>query len=254
MTEEAISVLQIYDQCILKRCENIGPVLSKEACSCVILPSGKNCEKLGKVILPGHEIAAPLCTTCTKIDAESFRITQIKVCSILPAAQKAGFWSADVVLSFAFSLQLLNAAGVPFQIVCCQDIPHDTEPAAERTWIEAGLSCRFSVTLFGGAEPPIKLFTTNGEECSSLRFLVNAEALPLKAWLKPSCCWGPYDEPCNYVYAAVGMIGTVQLARSTCQKVCSCKIMKLRQCDVCGHTPCEYFQKMEFPNEQFYPV
>lgn len=257
MNADNFSIWMLQDSCRLKLCEELGPAASKESCKCLFLTADSGCGQFGRILLPDHPVAVPICTSRAEIRKGSFHVSRIEVLNTLPSPLCQGYWQAELLFSFEFFLQFFDFNGKPFKIVCFSNAFDEPKPhQIEKMYLQAGIQYRRTVMLYGGKEPPIRIFTAPmgarfGEK--SPRFAVEAAALPLRLRLKPACCaCGAYEEPCLHVYVTAGLLSSVRLLRSTCCRL-SYKCTVPRTCSSLPADSCAYFRKIEFPRADFYP-
>lgn len=278
-----IVALKIFGQCKIQECESLGPVVSRENCECVILPPCEESENLGRIILPGCPITAPLCTTCVKIMKNSFCLENAEIVNICPSPLKKGYWCADILFKFEFTLQLFGIAMQPLKIVCCPTtIDEMKNEPKEKFWMKAGVSYRKQVMLYGGEKPPSvvysNLFCGTGK-FNDPYFLVQAEACSMDESLvdpccleedadccnpckKPICppycgccnpCRDAYCEPFLYIFVEICLAGTIKLVRMICREIKAKPCTQPKKCESCSEDPRKFFEEMKFPHELFEP-
>lgn len=269
-----IVALKIFDQCKIQDCETLGPVFSREKCECVILPSCDENANLGRIILPGCPITAPQCTAYVKMIKNSFCLTKVHIANISPSPLRKGYWCADIIYSFDFTLQLFDMNMRPLKIVCCPTTFDEIKKKQkEKLFIRAGICFQKQVMLYGGEKAPAEVFSNIF--CESMKFndpyfLVQANAYPLSESLKDPCCleddcnliYPPkcgccnpccdaYCEPFFYIFVEICLEGIIKLVRFTCKEIHAKSCTEPKECKCCSEDPCKLFKEMKFPNDLF---
>lgn len=279
-----IVALKIFDQCKIQECESLGPVISREDCECVILPPCDESANLGRIILPGCPITAPQCTVCVKILKNSFYLSHADIVNISQSPLKKGFWCANIIFSFDFTLQLFGMNMQPLKIVCCPTTFDEMKnKEKEKFTIKAAVCYNKQVMLYGGENPPAQFFFNlfcESHKFNDPYFLVQADSYPISETLKDPCCMKeesdccetccrqcsphrcePFCDPCHdaycepffFIFVEICLAGSIKLVRLICREIQAKPCAEPKKCDRCSEDPCQFFNEMKFPNELFLP-
>lgn len=270
-----IIAFKIFDQCKIQDCKSLGPVISKEKCECVIQCACDSAD-LGRIILPDHPIMAPCCTACVKILKNSFFLTHIEIANIAPSPLKKGYWCADIIYYFEFTLQLFGMDMKPLKIICCPTTYDEMKcMPKEKDWIRAGTFLNSQVMLYGGEKPTSKIYSDifcGTQQLNDPHFLIQVHAYPIDETLKDPCCiddcncdktccesicckpicCDSYCEPFFYIFVTAGLVGDIKLVRMICREIQAKPCTEPPCCDRCSEDPRKYFNEMKFPNELFH--
>jgi hypothetical protein len=264
---ESIIALKIFDQCRLKECINVGPVLSAEKCTCVILQLDED-NPFGRVILPDKPIYMPELISKVKIIRDSFTTKKIEVTKIMPSVVKPGFWDIEVQFTFIFKLQLFDVNMKMLKILCCKPDCQSLEECKDaKNYIWGWISYVKKITLFGSISETTliasDLLPQKETPIENLpHVLVDSKAYFIDATLKSpyeACHFEElfddiYDEPIIYVYVTIGLFMIIKLFRLASILIESKGYSIPKPCSNPIQNDCELFSQMVFSAADFLPA
>jgi hypothetical protein len=263
---ESILAQKVFDQCRVKKCIELGPAISAEKCTCFIVPSDED-DNPGRVILPDKPIYLPESVSIVKIIYDSFKTEKIQITDVAPSAYKKGYWDIEIIITFLFDAELYDSGMKKFKILCC---PSDCKSLSDCKKCEDHIKCSVkhacTVTLFGSTINSDVAYSASigknaNKEDNIPQVLAEAKTYPVKAYIKysdDSCGLeeildGIYDEPIIYIFIEVRTYIIVKLFRLVNIIADSCGYDLADPCNEISESPCDVFDKMQFPDNQFFP-
>lgn len=212
---------------------------------------------VGGPIAPGEIIAFNSSVAAVRIVPGSFRVSDIRVTINPSAFGQDGFYDVTIVYTFTYLINLLDATGVPIPVT----LTVTGETPTSITNICAFTTYTKTLCLFGGEASEQTITTANtlySPQTANVNFgnlpyaLVQAIANPLQ---QPII--GVYENaPGTIEYHAdvvIGLFTIIKLYRIVNMTVSSSGDCDIPECEPITGDPCEFFNSLPFPFEDFDP-
>ncbi|WP_160678181.1 hypothetical protein [Clostridium sp. C8-1-8] len=206
-------------------------------------------------ITPGEIIAFNTTVTSLRIVPNSFRVSDIRV-SVSPSAfGQDGFYDVTIVYTFSYGINLLDATGNPISVALAGD------PAGPIFNICAYTTYTKVLSLFGG-EASEQTITSADTIFGPSSTYVNVGNTPF-AFVQ--AIGNPLQQPIIGVYESIpgtaeyhadiviGLFTIIKLYRIVNMTVSSAGDCDIPECEPITGDPCEFFNSLPFPFEDFDP-
>jgi hypothetical protein len=206
-------------------------------------------------IAPGEIIAFNSTVTSVRIVPNSFKVSKIRTTVTPSAFGQDGFYDVTIIYTFTYTLNLLNGVGVAIPVTLA------TTPATTITDICAYTTYTKVLSLFGGeaSEQTITLADTIFGSSSTYVNVGNAPYAFVQALANPlqQPIIGVYESvPGTVEYHAdvvIGLFTIIKLYRIVNLTVNSSGDCDIPECEPITGDPCEFFNSLPFPFEDFDP-